>query len=73
MNPHKRFSKDVLLTEIERRIEFLMNWNQFDRNNGTAQLAKRSQDAISDYGKIEALRRLRNDIVGGYYTEWSGE
>lgn len=73
MNSPRRFSKDVLLTEIERRIEFLMTWNQFDRYNGTAQLAKRSQDAILDYGKLEALRSLRDDIVGGNYTEWSAE
>ena len=73
MNSRKRFTKDVLLTEIEKRIQIFMIWNQFDPDNGTAQLRGRSQDAILDYGKIEALRSLRDDIVCGNYTEWDAE
>jgi len=62
-----RFSKEVVLAAIDKKIEALQNEWGFDPNNGTAQLKGKlaGQDAAVAYGTYRALDDLAEQIADG--------
>lgn len=60
-----RFCKQTLLDYLNRRIEVLQSANNFDPNNGWAQVDGKGERINRDYAAWDILRSVLEDVVSG--------
>ena len=58
----RRFSKKVLASYIQDRLDYLMDKWSFNPNTGTIQLSNEDVDRAVAYGKREALMALAEEF-----------
>ena len=66
MTVTQRFSRGVLLAEIDRRLKNLYEWHGFTKSTGLTQVENGSDtQRVLAYGEILALESLRERFTEG--------
>ena len=62
----KRFSKDKLLQDLEQLALQIAMRESFNASHGSKQVEKSDMSRIIAYGEYHRIRRIIEDIRGGY-------